>query len=173
MQTRPPTRRAPGGRPVHRQAPRGRFSALLTVLVVLTAAIVSWRTHGFGLFSPNGPLQAATTPSDGGSNVSRPGSSGSNPTPGRSGSSGPTQGALAATPGPINTKYPGLTTFRGNATRDYYGAGPVPAHPVVRWRYPTSGGLCSTPHDLFRTPGSCGAGWAGPANGSQPPRAAT
>src|SRR5439155_13581370 len=28
------------------------------------------------------------------------------------------------TQGPINTAFPGLTTFRGNASRDYYGEGP-------------------------------------------------
>src|SRR5436190_18307221 len=29
-------------------------------------------------------------------------------------------------PHPINRRFPGLTTFRGNASRTYYGRGPVP-----------------------------------------------
>ena len=44
---------------------------------------------------------------------------------------------------PINTAFEGLTTFRGNATRSYYGEGPVPLDPVIGWRTP-SARLCST-----------------------------
>jgi hypothetical protein len=69
-----------------------------------------------------------------------------------------------AAPGPINTTFAGLTTFRGNATRDYYGAGPMPRHPVIRWRYPASGGLCSRSSDLFGTETWCGTGWTGQPN---------
>ena len=32
---------------------------------------------------------------------------------------------------PINATFPGLTTFRGNATRTYYGEGPVPSDPTI------------------------------------------
>ena len=35
---------------------------------------------------------------------------------------------------PINTAFEGLTTFRGNAARSYYGEGPVPLDPVIGWR---------------------------------------
>ena len=35
-----------------------------------------------------------------------------------------TPATTAATP--INTSFPGLTTFRGNGSRSYYGEGPVP-----------------------------------------------
>jgi hypothetical protein len=66
--------------------------------------------------------------------------------------------------GPINTVFAGLTTFRGNATRDYYGAGPLPRHPVIRWEYPSTGGLCSTSTDLFGTKSWCGTGWTGQPN---------
>ena len=41
--------------------------------------------------------------------------------------------------GPINTAFPGLTTFRGNASRSYYGQGPVPTDPVKRWTFPADG----------------------------------
>jgi hypothetical protein len=67
-------------------------------------------------------------------------------------------------PAPINTAFEGLTTFRGNATRDYYGDGPLPRHPTVRWRYPASGGLCSRSSDLFGTETWCGTGWTGQPN---------
>src|SRR5262249_40159988 len=60
------------------------------------------------------------------------------------------------TQGPINTTFAGLTTFRGNATRDYYGEGPLPAHPKILWAYPRSGGLCSRSSDLFGTETWCG-----------------
>src|SRR5439155_6695413 len=46
------------------------------------------------------------------------------------------------TQGPINTAFPGLTTFRGNASRDYYGDGPVPSDPVIDWQYPATGKMC-------------------------------
>ena len=35
--------------------------------------------------------------------------------------------AAVKAPPPINTAIEGLTTFRGNASRSYYGEGPVPA----------------------------------------------
>ena len=66
--------------------------------------------------------------------------------------------------GPINTRFLGLTTFRGNASRDYYGEGPVPMHPVVRWRYPATGSLCSKSTDLDGKETWCGTGWTGQPN---------
>jgi len=67
-------------------------------------------------------------------------------------------------PGPINTGVDGLTTFRGNATRTYYGRGPVPEDPVVLWRFPASGGLCSTSTDEQGIKTWCGTGWTGQPN---------
>src|SRR5918994_7066267 len=43
---------------------------------------------------------------------------------------------------PINTAFEGLTTFRGNATRTYYGEGPVPLDPIIGWRSPSER-MCS------------------------------
>src|SRR5205823_167496 len=80
--------------------------------------------HAGGAGRTSGP--ASTAPSSGGSPTS-PASSQDDP----------------STPGPINTAFPGLVTFRGNATRTYYGEGPLPSHPKVLWQYPQSGGLCS------------------------------
>jgi hypothetical protein len=80
-----------------------------------------------------------------------------------SGSPGQGGGSIR-TPAPINTAFAGLTTFRGNASRSYYGRGPVPTSPSILWRYPTSGGLCSRSRDLGTTSLWCGTGWTGQPN---------
>src|SRR5918992_126403 len=63
--------------------------------------------------------------------------------------------------GPINTVIAGLTTFRGNAARSYYGEGPVPSDPRVLWRYPGERNLCMESTDLDETKIWCGMGWTG------------
>ena len=73
-------------------------------------------------------------------------------------------GGRADTPGPINTAFPGITTFRGNATRDYYGEGPIPRHPVIRWSYPTTGRALLESTDPAGTRAWCGTGWTGQPN---------
>ena len=59
----------------------------------------------------------------------------------------------ASTASPINEGFPGLTTFRGNASRSYYGEGPVPRRPAILWRYPASGALCSRSTNLVKVYG--------------------
>jgi outer membrane protein assembly factor BamB len=66
--------------------------------------------------------------------------------------------------GPINTKVPGLTTFRGSLTRSYYGEGPVPRRPRILWRYPRRGGMCAPSTDESGTKTWCGVGWTGQPN---------
>ncbi|MGN6696467.1 MAG: hypothetical protein ACTHN0_19970, partial [Aquihabitans sp.] len=62
---------------------------------------------------------------------------------------------------PWSTSLVGQLTFRGNPTRSYYGLGPVPEKPKVLWRYPESGGMCSS-SPVGNTPHSwCGSGWTG------------
>src|SRR5437879_5838751 len=95
---------------------------------------------------------------------SPPATSGSGSPASPTGSHGATPTTAATTPGPINTRFPGLTTFRGNATRDYYGEGPMPSHPKILWRYPTSGGLCSSSSDIHGTRTWCGTGGTGQPN---------
>jgi len=85
------------------------------------------------------------------------------PSPTPVGIPSPEPGA-AASPGPINTAFPGITTFRGNASRTYYGRGPVPEDPVVLWRYPASGSLCSLSSTGGETDEWCGTGWTGQPN---------
>jgi outer membrane protein assembly factor BamB len=67
-------------------------------------------------------------------------------------------------PEPINTSFDGMTTFRGNATRSWYGDGPIPMHPVVAWHYPPTGGLCSRSSDQHGKRLWCGTGWTGQPN---------
>jgi PQQ-like domain len=66
--------------------------------------------------------------------------------------------------GAIKPDVPGITTFRGNLTRTYYGEGPVPRRPRVLWRYPSSGGMCADSTDETGTYTWCGVGWTGQPN---------
>jgi outer membrane protein assembly factor BamB len=56
----------------------------------------------------------------------------------------------------------GSTTFRGNPTRTYYGRGPVPTDPMVKWVFPGDGStLCSESTVGGETTQWCGTGWTG------------
>jgi hypothetical protein len=68
------------------------------------------------------------------------------------------------TPGPANTSFQGLTTFRGNDTRSYYGQGPVPHDPVIRWREPSGHPMCSVSFVGTIAKKWCGTGWTGQPN---------
>jgi outer membrane protein assembly factor BamB len=54
----------------------------------------------------------------------------------------------------------GVTMFRGNPTRTFYGSGPVPDAPTVSWRYPDAQ-MCSPSSDGGETRIWCGMGWTG------------
>jgi len=64
-------------------------------------------------------------------------------------------------PGPINTKYQGVTMFRGNATRTYYGEGPVPKKPKIVWTYPKKGVMQAMSSVAGETKSWAGTGWTG------------
>ena len=68
------------------------------------------------------------------------------------------------TPKPANRAVRGVTTFRGNATRSYYGRGPVPLDPVVRWQHPEVTKLCSESIVGVDVTQWCGTGWTGQPN---------
>jgi hypothetical protein len=68
-----------------------------------------------------------------------------------------------ATPGPVNTSFPGLTMFRGNLTRTNYGQGPVPSNPVIRWREPKHE-MCMNSIVGVDVNKWCGTGWTGQPN---------
>ena len=72
----------------------------------------------------------------------------------------------SASPEPVNSAVVGITTFRGNWTRTWYGVGPIPRRePEVLWRFPRRGSLCMTsgtadePDKVW-----CGTGWTGQPN---------
>jgi outer membrane protein assembly factor BamB len=137
--------------PRRRSAHAGRRRGVGSLLVVLSAAlavVLAVRTDLFGLRgSPHAAGRAARS----------------------AGTPGATPPVTSPVTGPINPAIPGLTTFRGNATRTYYGEGPIPSHPVIRWAFPRSGRLCSISADngiTFRGPTQlwCGTGWTGQPN---------
>jgi outer membrane protein assembly factor BamB len=124
--------------------------AALVALLIAALVLIAALTNVFGLAGSGGST----------SEVSRSVSAGRSAQDGGSGAAA--DDPVAA--GPINTSFPGLTTFRGNATRTYYGQGPLPTHPRILWQYPASGGLCATSGDLFGTEQWCGTGWTGQPN---------
>ncbi len=54
----------------------------------------------------------------------------------------------------------GLTMFRGNPTRTFYGTGPLPDTPTEAWLYPESP-MCSSSSVGGETTVWCGMGWTG------------
>ncbi len=125
-------------------------------MVLLTGGVIVWRTGllgfgGGGQASATGPTGRPPGPFD----SERPTES---PTP------SPSPSPTIEGGGPINPDFPNLTTFRGNATRTYYGEGPFPKNPTVRWTYPSSGGLCSVSDGGSGPKTWCGTGWTGQPN---------
>ena len=80
----------------------------------------------------------------------------------RSGASLPPPGNVK-TPAPANRSFDGLTTFRGNESRSYYGEGPVPRNPVIRWRQPGEK-MCMSSLVGIERDEWCGTGWTGQPN---------
>ncbi len=58
-------------------------------------------------------------------------------------------------------KTKGLTMFRGNTTRTFYGTGPVPQTPEVLWQFPKESPLCGRSTVAGETKLWCGSGWTG------------
>lgn len=54
----------------------------------------------------------------------------------------------------------GLTMFRGNPSRTYYGTGPIPLQPVVLWRFPDTA-MCGNSPVGGEDKVWCGSGWTG------------
>jgi hypothetical protein len=125
------------------------FGAVVATLALALVVAIAWRAGASQTPDP-GPAAASRT-----SSAARHGSpSGSSAAPTPSVASSPT-------PGTIDKGFEGITTFRGNATRTYYGEGPVPMDPQILWRYPRSGGLCSSSSAGYETKVWCGTGWTG------------
>lgn len=58
-------------------------------------------------------------------------------------------------------KTKGLTMFRGNGTRTFYGTGPIPQTPKVLWQFPEEKPLCGRSTVAGETKLWCGSGWTG------------
>ena len=153
----PPSRsRRPPSR--HAREPPVPFGAVVLALVAAIAVVGAWKAGAFDGLTEGGDTAAKspTAHATGG----HPSTSVSSPSP-KVTSPKPTG---VVTPGPINTGFPGLTTFRGNATRTYYGEGPVPKDPEILWQYPSSGSLCGESSASGITKQWCGTGWTGQPN---------
>jgi outer membrane protein assembly factor BamB len=124
---------------------------VIALAVLAIVGIGAWQLVA-ALASGNEGSAASTTPAKG--------------KPAKDGDSSRTTAAASSTPrGAINPKVPGITTFRGNLTRTYYGEGSVPRHkPRILWRYPRSGSMCAQSSDEHGTETWCGVGWTGQPN---------
>ena len=144
---------APPGR--HAAPSRLPFAALALALMLVVAGAAAWRLGAFRgtregadatRGDPTTTIPPTRTPSP-----SLPGSASPSPRP-------------EPSPAPISRAFDGITTFRGNATRTYYGEGPVPEDPKILWRYPRTGSLCSVSSVADETKEWCGTGWTGQPN---------
>lgn len=59
---------------------------------------------------------------------------------------------------PFDSEMQGVLTFRGNPTRTFYGTGPAPENPAIRWASP-QGGWCEA--EPAGAEARCGLGWTG------------
>ena len=154
----PPRPRLSRHRPRHRRPPRIglRVVGMVALLALIAASAIVWRTGVADFLFARTKPEAAT-------HSLRP-SAPPSPTIAQAVTPSPTQSAAPSTSGPINTAFPGITTFRGNASRSYYGQGPLPKHPTILWRYPVTGRLCSESSDQGGKRLWCGTGWTGQPN---------
>ncbi|HEY7661040.1 MAG TPA: PQQ-binding-like beta-propeller repeat protein [Actinomycetota bacterium] len=150
---------SPRARGRHAARTRLPFGAALAALVVVLGVVLSWRLE-IGPFAAGG-VRADDPPGTGTPDPSPSASASPSAEPSPSVEPSP---APDPSPEPANTAFEGITTFRGNQTRSYYGQGPVPADPRILWRYPASGSLCSISSDQEGPREWCGTGWTGQPN---------
>src|ERR671919_2028939 len=139
-------------RTARRRRTRLTFAGLVVILASITGALAVWRFSDLGQSDGRQTLRSPLIEEPGVG--AEPGKGGTTPSP----------KPEPEGPQPINESFPGITTFRGNATRTYYGEGPVPTNPEVKWRYPPSGGLCRESTAGGETKVWCGTGWTGQPN---------
>lgn len=143
------------GRHRTRRRPGKGFVAAIAVLALAGLAAAAWRLD---LLSGGVSGERAGEPREGPPTRAEPAAG---PSPALQPSPA---GERFPSPEPINAAVEGLTTFRGNATRTFYGKGPVPEDPEILWRYPASGALCGESTDAEGTRRWCGTGWTGQPN---------
>jgi outer membrane protein assembly factor BamB len=146
------------------------FRTLFLLLIVATAGVLAWRSGVFGGEDGRPAAGEGGAPAQG-RDGKGDGKKGGSPGPADSPTGGSPTGSSPSpteagvfTPAPLNDAFPGLVTFRGNATRSYYGEGPLPEDPEVLWEYPRSGGMCSESANIDGTRVWCGTGWTGQPN---------
>lgn len=61
----------------------------------------------------------------------------------------------------VTNKTVGITMFRGNQTRTFYGTGPAPTDPTIFWHYPKEKPICSYSTVHYERKLWCGNGWTG------------
>lgn len=110
--------------------------------------------------APTVTLPSATTPSPAPTPTPAPTAT---PSPSPTPTPTPYQGLVdpASVGQPYGDTVEGLLTFRGNPTRTFYGRGPVPAAPTVRWVYPETTTMCGLTTIGSETSTWCGTGWTG------------
>jgi len=147
--------------PAHRRARHAARSRLpfVAALVGLALAVAAIAGAQFGWFHGDRGVAATPSPASSSTPSVAPSPSATTPTPSPTPTPRP-----EPTAGPINTSFVGMTTFRGNATRSWYGLGPVPQHPRILWRYPAEGAMCSISTDQHGARQWCGTGWTGQPN---------
>ncbi len=150
--------------------------------IVVLAVLIAIRGCGEDTTEPGSGGQTTTSSGASGSTEGTEGNEGTETTDGDGGSDGPaTSGTPAVsktittvapgrgdpdepgdirTPGsfygPINTTFEGLTMFRGNASRTYYGEGPAPKNPEILWKF---GPMVGSSSEALASP--TGTGWTG------------
>lgn len=136
------------------------FGAMLGFVAFL---LIGPRDAGGEVTAGSGTTMATTPGGD-----TTPGSSGPGATPVGPGSTTTTSGGTDRPSGTVPGStvgmpwgsVSGLTMFRGNPTRTWYGTGPISESPSQIWSYPDSG-MCSQSTNLGETTTWCGMGWTG------------
>jgi outer membrane protein assembly factor BamB len=141
---------------------------LMAVVTVVVGAVL-----GAAMFAASGPLGSSAPPSTiAASSVSTAPATTGLPTITTTSSTSSTTTTTTEPPRPegvvpLNTvgepwgSTVGLTMFRGNPTRSFYGTGPIPSEePSVLWRYPDSP-MCGTSTVGGVSSVWCGTGWTG------------
>ena len=145
-----------------------RSPVLFSAVVVLGAAL---GMAAFGIYSSDGGTESAmapTTAGEGTLDVEAPPDGESTIKSTTTTSSTTTTTVLVREPNTVPGwtvgepwgTVQGVTMFRGNPTRTYYGRGPVPDAPAVDWVYPGSA-MCGSSSEGGESRVWCGMGWTG------------
>ncbi|MDH3260595.1 MAG: PQQ-binding-like beta-propeller repeat protein [Acidimicrobiia bacterium] len=133
-----------------------RSSALWLMVAVGLASCTSWLGAGTDAIAPTTTVSLINTTESAAPTTSSTVSSTTTTIPVREAGTVP-----GWTVGQAWGSVRGLTMFRGNPTRTYYGEPPVPTNPDVLWSYPAGDSLCSRSNVAGTSTVWCGTGWTG------------